>query len=275
MHERKIKEVVITYSGEGEEVRRLLTAKQAKWVLGARKNKSIPKPRSLMGQAFSKSSEESYPRSESEMEESSSTEAGPFKSASVSSEESYPSSESEMEESSSTEAGPFRSASVSCSSFEIVTEGNASSSTTIRANIPKPRALLDSPRQVPKPRLDSYKIGELYDPLNIRPSQWRQRKLEHITIEKVYAPRKEREEEARYIRRLLAENGKTLDFCYHNGQGHVFYKSMQPQTARVSYYHNMNTGKKVSWEVSGTGARAKSGTIEYLPPTPIKGYKKK
>ena len=247
MHERKIKEVAITYSGEGTEVRRLLTAKQAKWVLGARKNdKSIPKPRSLMGQVFSKSSEDSYP-----------------------------SSESEIEESSSTEAGPSRSASVSGSSSDPGTEQNASSSTTIRANMPKPRALLDSPRQVPKPRLDGYKIGELYDPLNIRPTQWRQRKLEHITIEKVYAPRKEREEEARYIRRLSAENGKTLDFCYHNGQGHVFYQSMQPQTGRVSYYHNINTGKKVSWKVSGTGARAKVGTIEHLTPTPIKGYKKK
>ena len=247
MHERKIKEVAITYSGEGTEVRRLLTAKQAKWVLGARKNdKSIPKPRSLMGQAFSKSSEDSYP-----------------------------SSESEIEESSSTEAGSSRSASVSGSSSEPGTEQNASSSTTIRANMPKPRALLDSPRQVPKPRLDSYKIGELYDPLNIRPTQWRQRKLEHITIEKVYAKRNDREEEARYIRRLSAQNGKTVDFCYHNGQGHIFYQSMQPQTGRVSYYHNINTGKKVSWKVSGTGARAKVGKIEHLTPTPIKGYKKK
>ena len=137
--------------------------------------------------------------------------------------------------------------------------------------MPEARALMASPNQVPKPRLDSYKIGELYDPLNIRPSHCRKRRLEHITIEKVYAKRNDREEEARYIRRLSAQNGKTLDFCYHNGQGHVFYQSM---TDRVAYYHNLNTGKKVSWEVSATGAKAKKGKIEQLPPTPIKGHKK-
>ena len=237
----KIKAVTITYFGEGKEVRRQLNAQQAKWVLGARKN--VPKPRSLMGQALPKSSEDSYPSSESETEQgSSSSEAGSF-SSSVSS--------------------------------ETETEQIASSSTDTQADIPTARVLQDSSNQVPKPRLDSYKNGELYDPLNIRPTQWRQRRLEHITIEKVYARRNNREEEARYVRRLSAENGKTLDFCYHNGQGHVFYQSMQPQIGRVSYYHNMNTGKKVSWEVSATGARAKKGKTEFLPATPIKRFKKK
>ena len=236
----KIKAVTITYFGEGKEVRRQLNAQQAKWVLGARKN--VPKPRSLMGQALPKSSEDSYPSSESETEQgSSSSEAGSF-SSSVSS--------------------------------ETETEQIASSSTDTQADIPTARVLQDSSNQVPKPRLDSYKNGELYDPLNIRPTQWRQRRLEHITIEKVYARRNNREEEARYVRRLSAENGKTLDFCYHNGQGHVFYQSMQPQIGRVSYYHNMNTGKKVSWQVSATGARAKKGITEFLPPTPIKRFKK-
>ena len=241
----KIKEVAITYSGEGKEVRRLRTAQQAKWVLGARRN--VPKPRSLIVQALTKSSEESYPSSESDTEESSS----------------------------SKEVEPSGSSSATSSTSEIDMEQSASSSNAIQANMPKERVLLYSPNQVPKPRLDSYKIGELYDPLNIRPTQWRQRRLEHITIEKVYAKRNDREEEARYIRRLSAQNGKTVDFCYHNGQGHIFYQSMQPQTGRVSYYHNINTGKKVSWKVSGTGARAKVGTIEHLTPTPIKGYKKK
>ena len=237
----KIKAVAITYFGEGKEVRRQLNAQQAKWVLGARKN--VPKPRSLMGQALPKSPEDSYPSSESETEQgSSSSEAGSF-SSSVSS--------------------------------ETETEQIASSSTDTHANIHTARVLQDSSNQVPKPRLDSYKNGELYDPLNIRPTQWRQRRLEHITIEKVYARRNNREKEARYVRRLSAENGKTLDFCYHNGQGHVFYQSMQPQIGRVSYYHNKNTGKKVSWEVSATGARAKKGTTEFLPPTPIKSFKKK
>lgn len=244
MHKMKIKEVAITYSGEGKEVRRLLTAQQAKWVLGARRN--VPKPRSLIGQALSKSSEESYPSSESDTEESSS----------------------------SKEAKPSSSSSATSSTSETDMEQSASSSNAIQANMPKERVLLDSPNQVPKPRLDSYKIGELYDPLNIRPTQWRQRRLEQVTIEKVYAKRNDREEEARYIRRLSAQNGKTVDFCYHNGQGHVFYQSMQPQTGRVSYYHNLNTGKKVSWEVSPTGAKAKKGKIEQLPPTPIKGHKK-
>merc|ERR1711974_413950 len=121
------------------------------------------------------------------------------------------------------------SASVPSSSTETGTDKTPPSSTANQANIHKPRALLDSPNQVPKPRLDSYKIGHLYDPLNIRPTEWRQRRLEHITIEKVYARRNEREEEARYVRRLSAENGKTLDLCYQNGQGHVFYQSMQPR----------------------------------------------
>ena len=246
----KLKEVVIThhYSGEEKEVQSRLTAKQAKLLLGARKNsKAIPKPRSLMGEAVSKSSNESNPSLESGSEKSNATEAAPSRS----------------------------SASVQSSSSETGTDPIASSSTMNQVNMSKPRGLLDMPNQVPKPRLDSYKIGHLYDPLNIRPTQWRQRTLEHITIEKIYAPRNEREEEARYIRRLSAANGKTLDFCYHNGQGHVFYQSMQPQTGRISYYHNMNTGKKVSWDVSPTGARAKKGKIEQLPPTPIKGYKKK
>ena len=241
----KIKAVTITYFGEGKEVRRQLNAQQAKWVLGARKN--VPKPRSLMGQALTKSSLEDFL-------------------------DSYPSSESETEQgSSSSEAGSFSSS----VSSETETGQIASSSTATQADMPTARVLQDSSNQVPKPRLDSYKNGELYDPLNIRPTQWRKRRLEHITIEKVYARRNNREEEARYVRRLSAENGKTLDFCYHNGQGHVFYQSMQPQIGRVSYYHNKNTGKKVSWEVSATGARAKKGTTEFLPPTPIKSFKKK
>ena len=236
----KIKAVTITYFGEGKEVRRQLNAQQAKWVLGARKN--VPKPRSLMGQALPKSSEDSYPSSESETEQgSSSSEAGSF-SSSVSSE---------------TETGQI-----------------ASSSTATQADMPTARVLQDSSNQVPKPRLDSYKNGELYDPLNIRPTQWRQRRLEHITIEKVYARRNNREEEARYVRRLSAENGKTLDFCYHNGQGHVFYQSMQPQIGRVSYYHNMNTGKKFPGRLALPEQEPRKEQLSSCPPHPSKVSRK-
>ena len=81
----KLKEVVIThhYSGEEKEVQSRLTAKQAKLLLGARKNfKAIPKPRSLMGEAVSKSSKESNPSLESEPEKCNLTESASSRSSS-------------------------------------------------------------------------------------------------------------------------------------------------------------------------------------------------
>ena len=81
---------------------------------------------------------------------------------------------------------------------------------------------------------------EVFDPLNILPTHFKNGVLKHVVLVKRY------NRGAFYIRTLDSE-GKTIDSLFDNGQGHAFYRNSQ-----YSYYHNIYTGKKVYTYKDGT-----------------------
>ena len=90
--------------------------------------------------------------------------------------------------------------------------------------------------------------------LLVSPEEQQMLDLDLLVIEKDYYSG------AKYTRQVDLKNGKTIDFTYETGNGHIFYLRIQPDP-RMNVYHNRGTGKKVT-----TNKKLQKKKIEWLVP---------